>query len=328
MQARHFSVQDSLPGYGYGFYENYRNSAILLHDGDVDTFTSQLSLNPGKGIGYFVSYNTHDDGVLRDGLEDVIYGHYGVMLTGGNLVTIPSNVRAEDPEAFTGSYVFAQRLLEGPLKSRGLFLKIHIKDNGNGGIKVQAFDSRVSGTYVHAGERLYINPESGRCIYFKKDRTGKQYAIINTDVPLQTLEKLNTQEMIMERFVRPFVFGVAAAGIVWSILQFLFRKNNKNLRTYSKRTQTTSRWLSFLIAVLGICIVLVMFTTSDQFRTVILVIIKIVSIAIIFLTLMMLLFGIKGIRFKEIGTGSAVFYSLLFCASLGAISYSTFLDLY
>ncbi|WP_458118705.1 serine hydrolase [Paenibacillus sp. Z6-24] len=328
MREKHFSVQSSLPGYGYGFYENYRNPNIVMHNGDADTFTSQLSMSPEQQLGYFVSYNTLDDGALREGLEDIIYGYYNIPLTGGTPIDIPTGLKAEDTEALSGSYVFAQRLLEGPLKSRGLFLKIAIKDAGDGNIKVQAFDSRVSGTYVHAGDHLYVSKENGRQIYFKQDSTGKQYGVINMDVPLQTLEKLNTKEMIMEYIVRPFVFGMAAVGMVWGMLRFLFRKKINRPEGYSLKARIISNWLNILIILLGVCIILVMFTSSDSFRAVILIIVWAISAVIALLSLIMLRFGIKGWSTKQLGKWSAVFYTLLFCSSVGAVSYSYFLDLY
>ncbi|WP_017812117.1 MULTISPECIES: serine hydrolase [Paenibacillus] len=328
MREKHFSVHSSLPGYGYGFYEDYRNPDIVMHNGDADTFTSQLSISPKQQLGYFVSYNTLDDGALREGLEDVIYGYYNVPLNGGTPINIPTGLQAEDTEALSGSYVFAQRLLEGPLKSRGLFLKIAIKDAGDGNIKVQAFDSRVSGMYIHAGDHLYVSKENGRQIYFKQDSTGKQYAVINMDVPLQTLEKLNTKEMIMEYIVRPFVFSIAAVGMIWGILRFLFRKKINRPEGYSLKARIISNWLNILIILIGVCIILVMFTSSESFRAVVLVIVWVISAIIALLSLIMLRFGIKGWSTKQLGKWNAVFYILLLCSSVGAVSYSYFLDLY
>lgn len=329
MRKRHFTVQETMPGYGYGYYENFKNSNILVHDGDIDTFTSQLSLYPKANLGYFVSYNTLDDGLLREGIEDVIYSHYGVSLNQESANVKETNQsQAEDVSSFDGSYVFAQRFKEGPLKSRGLFLKVKIKETDNGSIRVRAFDSSVGGEYHHAGDHLYINADNGRRLYLKEDPEGQQYLIINMKVPIQTLEKLNKTEVFMENVIRPFVFGIAILVFLVGIVQFFRRKRNKNLDITARRVRHTSKLLNLLILSLGICMILVMFTQSDHFRGNVLVVVLVISILILLSSIMLLVYLFKLISNGQKSWFGVLYYALLILSGGGSLVYAAFLDLY
>lgn len=331
MTERHFTVQESMPGYGYGYYENFKNTDIVVHDGDIDTFTSQISLYPKGGLGYFVSYNTLDDGILRDGIEEVIYGHYGVSLNHEEWSfeqAKANQLQAEDVSSFDGSYVFAQRLKEGPLKSRGLFLKFNIKATDDGDIRVQAFDSTVGGEYHHAGDHLYVNDDNGRRLYLKEDTDGQQYLIINMKVPLQTLEKLNATEVFMEKFIRPFVFIMAGIACFVAIIQFFRRKRYKNLDVDSRRVRTFSRIVSLLVLGLGISILLVMFTQSDLFREKVLVAVFIISVLIVVGIAFLLIYLIRSIKNGRKSWYRVCYYTLITLSGGGALVYAAFLELY
>lgn len=329
MRKRQFTVQEVMPGYGYGYYENFKNPKILTHDGDVDTFTSQLSLYPEANLGYFISYNTLDDGKLRDGIENVIYGHYGVSLDQDtSSVELENPSQANDIHSYNGSYVFAQRLKEGPLVSRGLFLKVKIKATDDGTMKVRAFDSSVSGEYRHAGDHLYINADNGSRLYLKQDPVGKQYLIVNQKVPMQTLEKLDSIEVYMEGGVRPFVFGMAVISFLVGIVQFFRRKRKGNLDAAARRARQSSNILSVLTLSLGICIVLVMFTSSDSFRGNVLVAVMVISILILIALIRLSIYLLKMIHRRQMSWLGLIYYAISIFSGSGALVYAAFLDLY
>lgn len=331
MFQRNFTVHDSMPGYGYGFYQHYRNPDIYLHNGDIDHFTSRLSLSPKHQLGFFVSYNSADDGILREGLEEVIYSYYGISLRDAENLSLGNslNVEREDLSRYNGTYVFAQRVLEGPLKIRGLFLKVKINAEQAGRVKVQAFDPVVSGEYIQAGKHLYVNKENGRMLYFKEDRSGQQYAVINMDVPLQTLEKLTPYEVFMESYVRLLVFGMAVIGL---LVQFVLRivRRRRGRKTYGSVRKLTviSGLINLLILSLGVSILLVMFTVSDHFRAGVLWGIWGISAVIFGLVLGIVFYGVRLWKQGQLNRWYIGYFILIIFESIGAIAYAQFLNLY
>ncbi|MGC5328168.1 serine hydrolase domain-containing protein [Brevibacillus sp. SYSU BS000544] len=332
MKSLQFTSHPMMPGYGYGFYQSYKNRNIMLHDGDTDYFTSQLSLLPEKNLGYFISYNTQDDGLLRDGFEEELYKFFGVELQDKISPTtqaIPANATSnEDIKKFDGDYVFAQRLLEGPLKIRGLFLKTSIETDEKGDIHLKVFDTSLNGKYERVDQNLFVNKETNKLIYLKEGSEGNKYLTVNMKVPLQTLVKLSPSEVFMESYIRPFIFAVSFIGCLIGFFQLFRRRKTKKYEGVALRAKRISSLICLFILLFGISLILIMFTQSDDFRQNVLIAVNVIitilaagvvlsSISLAYVTRQRLL------PFWNIG-----FYTCVMFAGIGAISYAYFLDLF
>ncbi|OAB41507.1 serine hydrolase domain-containing protein [Paenibacillus glacialis] len=332
MREVHFTAHAAMPGYGYGFYQNYKNTDILMHDGDVDSYTSQLSIYPKENLGYFLTYNTLDDGALRDGVEEEIYNFFGVDMSSKvkpEVTEAFSDSSSAEPKAYEGKYVFAQRVLKGPLRSRGLFLKMGISTDKDGNVKLSTFDSSVSGTYVESADGTYVKPGTNRRIALKEDPEGNQYLLVNMKTPLQTMEKLSSKEVFMESIVRPYVFGIALIGCIIAFFQLFRRKKRKRLEGGALRARRLSQLLSLLIVLLGLVMVVVMFTQSDDFRATIVIVGYLISglIALAFIGLLLTLLSL--LRNKDGGSiWNLAFSTMVMLAGAGSLVYAAFLDMY
>ncbi|EJV87820.1 serine hydrolase domain-containing protein [Bacillus cereus] len=326
MHTRQFTQHDLMPGYTYGLYENFKNNKIIMHDGDVNLFISQLSLFPEENLGFFISYNTLDDGQLRDGFEEELYKFFKVKLDQKeNNIKKQSSKLNKNLKGFEGDYVFAQRLLEGPLKIRGLFLKMNVSIDDNGTLNLKGFDTSLSGKYEQIEKNLFVNKENKRHLFLKQDKEGNKYLIMNMKVPMQTLEKLSVGEVFMETFVKYFFLIISILGCMMSFIQ-LFRKKKKKYVGATRRIKTISNTICLLNLFLAIGVMMVMFTQSDSFRQNVLIVVNLISIAIA-TSVVFISFSLISVWKKNVmPIWSRVFYIFVILAGIGALTYMYFLD--
>ncbi|WP_163240819.1 serine hydrolase domain-containing protein [Bacillus aquiflavi] len=336
MHTRQFSQHDLMPGYGYGFYENYKNHKIMLHDGDTDSFTSQLSILPEENLGFFISYNTLDDGKLRDEFEEELYKFFGIELEEKTIVTEAFDGNTRQLEIFEGDYVFVNRLLEGPLKARGLFLKVKVRVGENGKLNLKVFDPSLGGSYKQIDENLFVNEKNHRRLLLKEGEDGSKYLFINTKVPMQSFEKLTDQEVFMESYLRPFVFIVALLGCLVSFFRLFRRRRKKKKKKKKKQSENSvvkrarkiSSRICFLILFLGIGMILVIFTQSDGLRQGVLIGVNLMSIITAIQILLSIFLFVSVWKQKFLSIWSKGFYTLVTMAGIGALVYVYFLDLF
>ncbi len=326
MKTQQFTQSSILPGYGLGFFQNYKNSDIYMHDGDTDSFTSQLSLHPEKGIGYFISYNTMDDGVLRDQFEEFFYEYHDVSLIRQDYKAESFTPNTDDLSGFAGDYVFAQRITDGVLKIRGLFLKTTVKFDSDNNLVFKVFDSKMSGTYEHYKDNIFIKRENNRKVLLKTCIDGQKYIVIDMKVPMQTFEKLDTKDSFFENYVRIFVFIMPFIGVLLWIIN-LFRKNRTKHEGHAKHVKYLTKGISVLIFIVMVLIMVVMFTQSDSFRTTIVLIINMVSALIVGISLLLIL-KIKIVTKKKmISIWRGSYTVLVLLAGIGAVLYVSYLDI-
>ncbi|OEH94429.1 serine hydrolase domain-containing protein [Bacillus solimangrovi] len=325
MQNRQFTQHNLMPGYGYGFHENFKNNKIIMHDGDADLFTSQLSILPEENLGYFISYNTLDDGQLRNGFEEELYKFLKVNLDQKleNLKERPFKSN-KDLKDFEGDYVFAQRLLEGPLKIRGLFLKMKVSIDQNGELNLKVFDTSLSGDYIQIERGLFVNKENSRSILLKEDKEGNKYLIVDMNVPIQTLEKLGTLEAFMETYIRSFVIIISILGCMLSFINLFRRK--KKYKGIERRTKIIVNLICLLNLFLAISMIMVMFSQSDSFRHYILIVVNLVSIGIATSVLFLCYSLVSVWKRNFLPLWNKIFYILVILAGIGALIYVSFLD--
>jgi CubicO group peptidase (beta-lactamase class C family) len=326
MKTQQFAQNSILSGYGLGFFQNYKNSDIYMHDGDTDSFTSQLSLHPEKEIGYFISYNTMDDGVLRDQFEEFFYGYHDIPLFQNNYKAESFTPNTDDLSEFSGDYVFVQRITDGVLKIRGLFLKMTVKFDSDNNLVFKVFDSKMGGTYEHYEDNIFIKKENNKKVLLKTGSDGQKYIVIDMKVPMQTLEKLDTKDYIFENYVRNYVFIMPFIGILLWIIS-LFRKNKVKHEGATKHVKKLSKGINILIFIIMVLIIVVMFTQSDSFRVMIVLITNIVSGLITGISLLLFLKIRTATKKKVISIWQVSYTTLVLLAGIGAVIYVSYLDI-
>src|SRR6185503_4661551 len=76
MHRQHVTSHPELPGFAYGFYEDFTNGERLLeHGGNVEGFSAQLALLPDRNIGFFIA-SQHEPAELRDVVQRALLDHY------------------------------------------------------------------------------------------------------------------------------------------------------------------------------------------------------------------------------------------------------------
>lgn len=77
MQSLLFSLGPQACGMAHGFFVWNRNGKRLVgHLGDLSEFHSALWLIPDEGLGFFVSYNSEDGKIARDGFQTALLDHW------------------------------------------------------------------------------------------------------------------------------------------------------------------------------------------------------------------------------------------------------------
>lgn len=105
MQAQHFTHHPDMPGWCYGYYEEYRNNLRgLVHDGTVYGFTSRVYLVPEKQFGFFVASNrdTTSGALLAPALTNTLLDFY-----------FPERKKHIHPEDATPEFTRRAHLCEG-----------------------------------------------------------------------------------------------------------------------------------------------------------------------------------------------------------------------
>jgi cytochrome bd-type quinol oxidase subunit 2 len=203
-----------------------------------------------------------------------------------------------------------------------------ISTDKEGNVKLSTFDSNVSGTYVKSDDGTYIKSGTNHRLALKEDPEGNQYLLVNMKTPLQTMEKLSSKEVLMESIVRPYVFGIALIGCIIAFFQLFRRKKRKKLEGGALRVRRLSKLLSLFILLLGLVMVMVMFTQSDDFRAAILIVGYVIS-GLIALGFIGLLFTLPILwRNREGSLWNRAFSTLVMLAGVGSLVYATFLDMY
>lgn len=326
MKTLQYTQNSEMSGYGLGFYQNAKNNEIFMHDGEVDAFTSQLSVYPSGGIGYFISYNTLDDGALRDKFEDFFYGYYNVSLKRKDYSAETFVKNQENLKGFTGEYVLAQRITDGVLKIRGLFLKMNVKFDDNNNLVLRTFDSNMSGTYEYYKDNLFIKRQDNRKVFLKAGEGGQKYIFIDEKVPMQTLQKLNVNDIIFENYVRNYVFLIPFfSALLW--IGNLFRRNKKKREGHAKHVKMATSCISLLIFIVLIALMVIMFTQSDQFRSAIVIAVNVIAVVMVALSATLVWKVIAASKEKMISIWRMCYSLLVLIAGIGAIVYVSYLDI-
>jgi CubicO group peptidase (beta-lactamase class C family) len=167
MHRQHATSHPKLAGFAYGFYEEFRNGERLLqHGGNVEGFSAQLTLIPGRGIGFFIA-SQHEPAQLRDVVQSALLDHY-FPVKAKPAPAVPMAGYRERVARFAGTYELNQFCHScGP--GRREYYRIAVKANADGTISITGnpqpmveveplFFKRVNGT----GGAAFKEDASGR----------------------------------------------------------------------------------------------------------------------------------------------------------------------
>lgn len=81
MHSQHATSHPRLPGFAYGFYEDFTNGErIIKHGGNVEGFAAELVLLPERNIGFFIA-TQHEPAALKDIVEKALLDRYFPSMT-------------------------------------------------------------------------------------------------------------------------------------------------------------------------------------------------------------------------------------------------------
>lgn len=321
MQRAHFTHNDFFSGQGYGFVEKNNNRQIIEHNGNTKYFSSKLSLYPEKNIGFFISYNTPDQGdvELSEEFEEKFYEFF--QINKKNNIPEASTKLEGDYKKFQGDYMYVRRVRAYYDKIRFVMFKLKVRVNKNGELYLKSPDEH-DGVYMQKGENLFKNKSNDKFIYFRKDKDGKEYLILDGAAPLQAFEKLSTQERIIESFIGPFSLVMGLLGcVVWIIC--LFRSNkNKNviLIVWAKRISSLT---CLFILVVAVSLIMFIFTGIN-----LILLIKLLGVLIIICVVGMLVLGVSIWKKQLMSMSYRFFYTLVALAGIGTVIYLNYMKIF
>jgi len=168
MHRQHVTSHPELPGFAYGFYEDFTNGERLLeHGGNVEGFSAQLALLPDRNIGFFIA-SQHESAELRDVVQRALLDHY-FPDTRNPVPPVPLEGYRNRVARFAGTYEHTEYCHTCGADRRA-YPKIEVMSNPDGTLS-------ITGVPTHFVEvsPLFFRKVSGAPggLVFKEDSTGK-----------------------------------------------------------------------------------------------------------------------------------------------------------
>lgn len=173
MQRRHYTQDEQVPGIGYGFAEARRGGQrLLLKDGDLPGFHSNLALLPDRGIGIFVSFNGDGtNGAAFWNAKDLVHQIVDHYVPSGPQPERPATA-AGDPARYTGTYRASTTSRNSLMKVTALTAPVTVAADGNGGLVTHglALDpAQESQHWIPRGPGLFTSVDGQRRIAFDEN---------------------------------------------------------------------------------------------------------------------------------------------------------------
>jgi len=167
MHRQHATSHPRLPGFAYGFYEDFTNGErILKHGGNVEGFAAELVLLPERGIGFFIA-TQHEPAELKDVIEKALLDHYFPATT-KPVRPVPMSGYRERVSRFAGTYEINE-FCHSCGSDRRVYPRVEVKAFPDGTISITGhtphfvevsplFFERVDGE----GKAAFLADDSGR----------------------------------------------------------------------------------------------------------------------------------------------------------------------
>ncbi|MEC0169527.1 serine hydrolase domain-containing protein [Paenibacillus graminis] len=230
MHSLQYSAHPLMPGYAYGFFQNYKNPAILVHPGDTEAFSSLLSIMPSRGIGFFIGCNSQyegDDGTLRDAFEKQFYSFFGVSM---DQPLTTSTGEAPEPAAsiqsYAGTYamVISEGLGPGVSKLRYRMMTPAVTVSEQGEVTLKSAGEELNGPYTPVGKRIFYNKRVNKYLVLKEGDSGSKYLVLDTTVPYQAFVKLDSWEAGAGGLAWKIALAGALLGLIAGVIAICRRK--------------------------------------------------------------------------------------------------------
>ncbi|MEK4062501.1 MULTISPECIES: serine hydrolase domain-containing protein [Paenibacillus] len=267
MHSLQYSVHPLMPGYAYGFFQNYKNPAILVHPGDTEAFSSLISVMPSKGLGFFIGCNSQyegDDGTFRDAFEEQFYSFFGVSL---DQPLAESTGEAPEPaasiQAYAGTYamVISEGLGPGVSKLRYQMVTPRVTVSEQGAVTLKSAGEALNGQYTQIGKQIFYNKKVNKYLVLKEGEGGSKYAVLDTTVPFQAFVKLNPWKAGAGGLAWKVALAGALLGLIAGVIAICRRK-----KSGPKRMSLRHRLPAYLIAplILGTAVVTMLGVFSES----------------------------------------------------------------
>ncbi|WP_438496363.1 serine hydrolase domain-containing protein [Paenibacillus sp. IHBB 3054] len=267
MHSQQYSTHPLMPGYAYGFFQNYKNPAILVHPGDTEAFSSLISIMPSKGLGFFIGCNSQyegDDGTFRDAFEEQFYSFFGVSL---DQPLAESTGEAPEPaasiQAYAGTYamVISEGLGPGVSKLRYQMVTPRVTVSEQGEVTLKSAGEELNGQYTRIGKRIFYNKKVNKYLVLKVGESGSKYVVLDTTVPFQAFVKLNPWEAGAGGLAWKVALAGALLGLIAGVIAICRRK-----KSGPKRMCLRHRLPAYLIAplILGTAVVTMLGVFSES----------------------------------------------------------------
>ena len=166
MHRRHFAMDPRLAGFALGFYEEFVNGERLLeHGGNVEGFSTQLTLVPERGIGFFIASH-HEPARLRDVVQSALLD-YLFPPKKKTATPVPMRGYRERAAQFAGTYELNQ-FCHTCGAGRREYPRWEVKANADGTISIGGNPN----LFVEVTPLFFENSVGGKAA-FKADSSGR-----------------------------------------------------------------------------------------------------------------------------------------------------------
>lgn len=248
MQRRHFAQDARVPGMGYAFVEGRRGGErLLLKDGDLPGFHSNLALLPERGLGVFVAYNGDGaDGAAFWDAKDLtvrIVDHFVPPERPATATTAPS-----DPTIYTGTYRASTTSRHSLMKVAALTAPVTVETAADGGLVTHglALDPAIDAEHWVQQEPGLFASDDGQD-RLALDRNGM---LVGPGPEATAYERVAWyQDPALHLGVLGFGAAVLVIAFVWFPVAALIRRGRRPRPARGLRFARATGWISGALAI-------------------------------------------------------------------------------
>ncbi|WP_051966914.1 serine hydrolase domain-containing protein [Kitasatospora mediocidica] len=234
MQSRHFGVDPRLPGMAYLLEQRDRNGQqLLVKDGDVPGFHSNLALLPQRGVGVYVTYNgdgvdTHASYATEELVNDFVDHFYPAPAAAAPVATIPG-----DLARFTGDYRSTRTSHSNLTKAGALMGSVHVSAGADGVLTTTGPLSRNPDEdeqhWVQVQPGLFQQQGGQARIAFETDTDGQVTALLTDADPTIEFQPLAWyQAPGLHQQVALYSLGLVLLSLLGWVLGAVVRSKRSN----------------------------------------------------------------------------------------------------
>jgi hypothetical protein len=256
MHAQHFTNEQSLPGYTYGFYERFDNGRrILMHGGGLRDAASLVVILPQEGVGFFISINMpieiSSGGDPREELFAEFMDHY-----------YPEQRKPEDnfikaDQQFNGVYRitrYVHRSIEKALKLDAPLTQATVRVQSDGTITLSYPFNIVPPTkWKQIRPLIFQNLDKpSDLLAFRANENGEITHLFGTLISPFSLERIAWHETLP---IQAGILGISALSFLFIALYLPLAALIRYARQ-KKPVVTAIALLEWLVGIVGLTIII------------------------------------------------------------------------